>query len=160
MEDFEFIAYIAGSFNRKPELINYMHEFEADGCHCTSRWLKSAHEVDFQEDVDKLAYDGFGYQFACEDVDDIVRAEAVIFFSSANHASKGRGGRHTEFGIATALCRPLFIIGERECAFHSMTTNNLVFEDWDHFRMPRSIETVSTVIESYRASIRPGPFNG
>jgi hypothetical protein len=152
------IAYFAGSFNRKPELLEYLEQFEADGNHCTSRWLKGEHEVDFQEDRSKLNYGGYGFEFAQEDVDDITRCELVVFFSSANHESKGRGGRHTEFGIALALGRPLVIIGERECAFHSMTQDEWSYEDWSAFN--KDTENVNWLIESYRASIRPGQFNG
>lgn len=151
------VAYFAGSFNRKPELLEYLREFEAAGNYCTSRWLKNDHELDFQDDRSKLNYSGFGFTYALEDVDDIVKSECIIFFSSANHPSKGRGGRHTEFGIGLALGRPIFIIGERECAFHSMTRDELCFKDWDDFK---SSDYPMGVVTRYRDSRRPYQFNG
>jgi nucleoside 2-deoxyribosyltransferase len=152
------IAYFAGSFYRKPELLNYAHQFEAYGNFCTSRWLKTDHEVDFQDDRDNLTFGGYGYTFAQEDVDDIVRAELLVFFSSANHASKGRGGRHTEFGIALALEKPIIIIGDRECAFHSMTSNNWAYNDWDHFEGDG--DNLNVLIDAARLIRRPSQFNG
>lgn len=129
----ETIAYFAGSFYRKPELVVYMEQWQTIGNYCTSRWLRTDHEVDFQEEVDQLAYGSEGHQFALEDIDDILRAELLVFFSSANNASKGRGGRHTEFGIALGRSIPIVLIGEPECAFHATVPSALRFKDFDDF---------------------------
>ena len=129
----DIVAYMAGSFGRKPELVEYMKEWEAGGNFCTSRWLKNEHEVDFQQDADALEYGGYGQNFAIEDVDDIARAECVIFFSSADSTSKGRGGRHTEFGITLGMNKPIFLIGRPECAFHAMVRPECRFRDWENF---------------------------
>jgi hypothetical protein len=149
----QIIAYFAGSFGRKGELQTYRRWWEEAGNICTSRWLATDHEVDFQDDVDQLRYEGEGYNFAIEDVDDIRRSEAVVFFSSKNHESKGRGGRHTEFGICLGLELPVFLIGEPECAFHATVQPHRRFADWSDFA--NNYAAVATTVLNYREAIRP-----
>lgn len=139
--------YFAGSFKRRPELIACMKATEALGHHVTSRWLKTDHEVDVTTD-EELSPDGPAYQFACEDIEDIVEADAVIFFSSADHDAKGRGGRHVEFGIAWHMTKPIFIVGRRENAFHSLVPDERMFVDFESVMLGLSfIETVIDTVD-------------
>lgn len=124
--------YFAGSFNRKPELQEYIKELNEEGHTCTSTWLVQPHEADVSS-VTELAQDGPAFQFATEDIADILDADALVFFSSADHEAKGRGGRHTEFGIAWQAQKPIFLIGRRENAFHSLVPDERMFFDFRSF---------------------------
>lgn len=152
----DIIAYFAGAFGRKPELIEYMKEWHELGHFCSSAWLKNEHEVDFQDDLDALAYGGYGHQFALEDLDDIYRAECTVFFSSAGTDLKGKGGRHTEFGVNLGRSKPLILIGAAECAFHATVPDDLRFESWDEFIDDIKAEngTVQYHIGAYRTHMR------
>lgn len=124
--------YFAGSFKRRAELIGYMEELEAVGHVVTSRWLKSEHEVDVITDAE-LSPDGPAYRFAQEDIEDVQDADALVFFSSAGFEYKGRGGRHTEFGLAIGIHKPILFIGKRECAFHALVPDRNLFLDFRQF---------------------------
>lgn len=126
--------YFAGSFKRRAELIAYMQQLELMGHNVTSRWLKTEHEVDVVTD-DELSPSGPAFQFATEDIEDILLADAVVFFSSADHPAKGRGGRHTEFGISYSEHKAIFLIGRRENAFHSLVPDRNVFYDFRAFEL-------------------------
>jgi nucleoside 2-deoxyribosyltransferase len=127
--------YIAGSFPRKDALKAYAEELVLHGHECTSRWLVTAHEADVSKE-DELSPSGPGYVFAQEDIEDIDRADAMIFFSSSQDGQKfgnGRGGRHTEFGYALGTNVPIFLIGDRENAFHSRVPDHRKFYDFRSF---------------------------
>jgi len=132
--------YFAGSFSRWDELKQYMNELEAAGHKCTSRWLygtKEDHQVDVTTD-EELSPSGPAFQFAVEDLEDIDEADAVVFFSSRDSTSKGRGGRHTEFGYALGE-KPIFIIGRRECAFHALVPDVQKFHGFTDFMIALTI---------------------
>jgi hypothetical protein len=147
------ILYFAGSFSRKPELLVCMAEFEAQGHTCTSRWLKTDHEDDVTSD-DELAPGGPAEDFALEDIDDIGSAEGLLFFSSRDHEAKGRGGRHTEFGIALATQKPIFFIGRREQAFHALVPSFWMYDDFEQFI--GDLENVQDHIDEFKATWRFG----
>jgi len=139
--------YFAGSFNRKQELQKYMYKMHEQGHDVTSRWLKTDHEVDISE-KEELSPDGQATIFAREDIEDLCEADGVVFFSSADHVAKGRGGRHTEFGYALAIHRPIFLIGRRENAFHALIPERNVFKDFIAFMA--NIEYVTYGATAYR----------
>jgi nucleoside 2-deoxyribosyltransferase len=141
--------YTAASFYRKPEISAIARDIELAGHEVTARWLVTDHEVDFQEDVDALDPAGISTRFAIEDLEDIDRADALIFFSSAEHASKGRGGRHTEFGYALGQNKLIFIVGLRECAFHSLVPNVRVFRDTPKFMWALSDGTIERHVDDW-----------
>lgn len=124
--------YFAGSFKRQEELRADIVRLEVAGHQCTSRWLSGDHEVDVTTD-DDLSPQGPAYKFALEDIEDILNSDAIVFYSSADHDAKGRGGRHSEFGIAWALDKPIFLIGRRENAFHSLAPDVCKFHDFHSF---------------------------
>lgn len=126
--------YFAGSFKRRSELIRYMNELETAGHIVTSRWLKTEHEIDVTTE-EELSPSGPAYRFAMEDIQDIQNADALVFFSSAGFEYKGRGGRHTEFGLAIGINRPIFFIGKRECAFHALVPDRNKFLDFKQFML-------------------------
>lgn len=83
------------------------------GCTVTSRWIKGGHEISLDsEDPDNA-------RFAIEDYEDLMNADTVIHFADEPDAkTRGRGGRHIEFGIALATGKRLVHVGRRENVFH------------------------------------------
>lgn len=125
--------YFAASFNRIKEMCEYAALLEQAGWHtCTARWINGNHEIDVTTDDDLSPY-GSAWQFAVEDIEDIQRSDGMVFFSSRDNEHKGRGGRHTEFGIAYTLDLPIYFIGRRECAFHALVPNHNIFKTFDEF---------------------------
>jgi len=53
---------------------------------------------------------------AINDMDDIRSADGIIIYNPKSHNS--RGGFHTELGIALALEKRIFLLGERTNVFH------------------------------------------
>jgi nucleoside 2-deoxyribosyltransferase len=60
------------------------------------------------------------FSLASEDLQDLNRADALVLFTPAGR----RGGCEVEFGIALALGKTLFIIGEPVNLFHYRATHS------------------------------------
>lgn len=129
--------YFASSFARKPEIVEYAAQLVAKGHEVTSRWLFEDHEADVTQPGELNPDTGPGLQFANDDILDIQRSDAVVWFSSTTgdgqQLSKGRGGRHTEFGLSLAFMKPIYLIGERENAFHARVPNKRKFYSFRDF---------------------------
>jgi hypothetical protein len=55
------------------------------------------------------------------DLEDVRRASICLAFTEPREESKpGRGGRHTELGIALALGLHVMLVGPREHVFHCL----------------------------------------
>ena len=55
------------------------------------------------------------------DLEDVRAADLCLAFTeSADTSDRGRGGRHTEFGIALGLGRSVAIVGPVEHVFHRL----------------------------------------
>jgi len=123
--------YIAGAYGRKAEFRNYKTHLEMNGIKVTSTWL-SVEGVDIRTDEGLSPY-GPAATCAEEDIDDIKRAHGFLFFSSKDHDVKGQGGRHTEFGIALAHGKEIFLVGRREHVFHSLVPDVRVYGAYHEF---------------------------
>jgi hypothetical protein len=121
-------VYLAAQFERKEEMRKYRDELKELGITVTSRWI----EPNLQEevlDVNNLAQEWMrGAQYAISDFDDIRRSVTFIMFTNG----LGRGGHHTELGIALTMNRDVIIIGKRENVFHCLS-GITVFQDWETF---------------------------
>jgi hypothetical protein len=137
--------YFASSFARKPEIVRYAKALNGFGNEVTSRWLFTPHEADVTQEDELNPEVGPALQFAREDVQDIMEADAVVWFSSTTsdgqQLSKGRGGRHTEFGLALAFAKPIYLIGMRENAFHAFVPNKRIFYSFNSFILGRDYVT-------------------
>lgn len=124
--------YIAGAYGRKAEFVSYATHLKMNGIEVTASWLKQKEAVDvFDEET--LSPFGVGAGHALQDIADIKNAEGFLFFSSADHEIKGRGGRHTEFGIAWASAVQVFLIGRPEHVFHAMVRRERRFDTYHEF---------------------------
>ena len=112
-------AYLAAMYSKRDELRAYKILLEKVGIEVTSRWLTEKaplksnmgdHSTKFYKRTAKI------------DIEDIDKADILIFFSEDPLVGTKRGGRHVEFGYALANGLPIYVIGVRENVFHYMKT--------------------------------------
>jgi nucleoside 2-deoxyribosyltransferase len=108
--------YIAARYPRKEEMRKAAAKLTIAGHKITASWLDEAHALDVQ--LDEISPKDL-QRMAETDIRDILRADALVFFAEAPTATYPRGGRHVEFGVALALDKPIYVIGEvEENIFH------------------------------------------
>src|ERR1022692_562430 len=104
-------VYLAARYSRRDELREYKTRLEAEGIEVTSRWLEEKEPLDSQMGQHS---DEFYVMTATIDLDDIDKADLVLFFSEDPLVGWVRGGRHVEFGYALGTDKPIAIIGPKE----------------------------------------------
>ncbi len=110
-------VYFAACFSRREELRGYAAELREHGFVVTSRWLDSPAKLR----ADELRREGRGAEVARMDLEDVRGADVCIAFTeTVDTGERGRGGRHTELGIALGLGRLVLIVGPREHVFHCL----------------------------------------
>lgn len=67
------------------------------------------------------------------DLDDVRSASVCIAFTESPGQAQGRGGRHTELGIALAMGLRVILIGPREHVFHCLPDIEQ-FDTWEEAR--------------------------
>lgn len=108
-------VYLAARYSRHPEMREKADDLRAMGYVVEVAWILGDHEM-LEGEVN---YGGKAEGFAGDDVRDLVAADIVISFTEHPGAkSRGRGGRHVEFGMAAALGKRLVVVGPRENVFH------------------------------------------
>jgi len=127
-------AYLAAQYARRDELREHKAVLEPLGIEVTSRWLDEQEPLNSQMGEKT---DDWYVETATIDLEDVDRAEAVIFFSENPRVGIPRGGRHVEFGYALGTSKPIYVIGPKENVFHYI---DRVY----HF------ETLEQFIESYK----------
>ena len=119
-------VYLASRFARRDELRAIATELESEGLIVTSRWLESPTSVS----TDDLAPGGRGAELAVMDLEDLRRSDICVAFTEEHgHPRPGRGGRHTELGIAIGLGIDVVLVGPREHVFHALPSIRH-FHDW------------------------------
>jgi hypothetical protein len=128
--------YIAARFARRAQLTVVARELEAAGAELTSRWLTT---TPGPLESDQLDPDSLGGQMALMDLADVRSADVCIAFTESPGEAQGRGGRHTELGIAIALGRRIILVGPREHVFHCLPEIEQ-FDSWDAARGALGLE--------------------
>ena len=132
--------YLAARYSRHPEMRDYRDQLEAHGHQVTSRWI-DLHGGDLGQSIppERLNLDPEGCRrYAETDLMDIIESEMVISFTEGNGG--GKGGRHTEFGLAVAMHKITVIIGPREHVFHTLPSVGM-YANWQQFtRTTRILE--------------------
>lgn len=119
-------VYIASRFARRDEMRAIARELEAMGFEVTSRWLESTAGLSPTE----LEPGRLGAKLAAMDFEDLRRSQLCLAFTEhAEHPRPGRGGRHTELGIALGLGLKVVLVGPREHVFHALPAIQN-FPDW------------------------------
>lgn len=98
--------YLAARFPRIEEMRKYADELTEDGHEVTASWVYGGEEGLTFSDIALL------------DVSDVIKSDALVCFTEPYGSSNVGGGRHSEFGVALALRKKLYLVGEREQVFH------------------------------------------
>lgn len=123
-------VYLASRFARRDEMRRIAAELDRDGFVVTSRWLSSPLPL-AQSD---LTDEGRAGDLALMDLEDLRTADICIAFTEgSDNLAAGRGGRHTELGIAVALGQRVVLVGPREHVFHCLPGIEQ-FPDWQAAR--------------------------
>jgi len=109
--------YLAASYARREELLQYRKDLLRLGHVITSRWLDGKHEMDKPGEPPREP-DKEVARFAKEDFYDIEDATHFVTFTEPSGSVNVRGGRHVELGIALGLEKLIVAIGPKEHAFH------------------------------------------
>ena len=111
------ILYLAARYTRKDEIRAHAQHFIAEGHTISSTWFDEPHGGQAQlADVQDRTL----LEYAVRDLNEIIAADAFVFFSESEQTANRRGGRHVEFGYALALSMPIYVVGPRENLFHYM----------------------------------------
>jgi len=131
-------VYLAAQYPRRDELRGYKAVLEAAGIEVTSRWLDEQEPLNGNMTHREPSW----YSHTAHvDLDDVDRANIVVFFSEDPLVGVPRGGRHVEFGYALGKGKPVHVIGKyKENVFHYLKPP---FHVLHH-------ETVEGFIESYK----------
>jgi nucleoside 2-deoxyribosyltransferase len=111
-------VYLASRYSTKEQMRVYASELEKSGIEVTSRWLKETHPSNIGGLPADILSDEEISQIATIDLDDVRRADILVFFSVDPLVPVARGGRHVEFGYALGLGKPILVVGPRENIFH------------------------------------------
>lgn len=128
--------YLAARHSRREELCGYADELRKCGHEITARWLLGSHKlsgVALAVESASGSAPSRGAAFAREDLQDLMRADAVISFTEVPRSGHSRSGRHVEFGMAFAMHKRLIVIGPRENVFHCLSAVER-YESWEDFK--------------------------
>jgi hypothetical protein len=121
--------YLAARYSRNAEMRSIRDQLQDLGHEVTSRWIDQ-HGGNLLESIaaGKLNANPVEcYPYAEIDVADLMAADIVISFTSADGG--GKGGRHVEFGLALGLGKRVVLVGPRENVFHTLPAVEW-HEDW------------------------------
>ena len=132
-------AYLAAQYARRDELRSYRDKLEKIGIQVASRWLDEKEPLNSQMGQHTTE---FYIETATIDLEDVDKADIVIFFSENPLVGIPRGGRHVEFGYALAKNKPVHVVGPKENVFHYI-------DGVYHY------DNLDELIKSYQISINP-----
>lgn len=122
-------VYLAGTYARRLELLQYSREMEEIGCYrSTAQWLTGAYDPPPPWTPEKEYYENRQKAGECDFID-CSESQTVIAFTDPGGPSTTTGGHHTEIGIALGRRIPLYIVGRRVNVFHYLP-GILLFADW------------------------------
>ena len=139
-------AYIAGKYDRRDELRDVKEKIEKTiHLKITSRWLDETEPL--QSDMGDHSPEF--YKLTAEiDIQDVLEADMIIFFSEDPLEPFKRGGRHVEFGVALASQKAVVVIGPKENVFHYLQGVQH-YHSVDHF-----IQTYTESMQTILAQVK------
>jgi hypothetical protein len=118
--------YLCASYERRDELRGYRDQLEILGHEVTSRWLDETFPLKIKvDDLSQLE----ASLIARKDLVDVKRSDLLVAFTENPGTSRGRGGRHVEYGVAIAIGISRIIIGPRENIFCCLSDSRLDYFD-------------------------------
>ncbi len=122
--------YLAAQFARRDELRHYAAAIKNAGHECTSGWLDQDTPLDGKL-TNHTPTDNT--EFAHRDLEDIDRADVLLFFSEDPTVGVPRAARHVEFGYAMKAGKLLAVVGPRENVFHWLLSDRAFHSTFDNF---------------------------
>lgn len=107
--------YIAGRYSRRDEFREVAKQLIEMGHEVTSTWLQENEPLQSHMGDHSPAWYA---KTAQTDLDDIDRADAVLFYAEDPKVGTPRGGRHVEYGYALAKGKFIYVVGPEENIFH------------------------------------------
>lgn len=126
--------YLAARYSRNDEMRDVRDVLTALGHEVTSRWIDQHGGSLLESIVAERLNTGPAEcsKYAEIDVADLMAADTVISFTSAEGG--GKGGRHVELGLALGLAKRVIICGPRENVFHTLPAVEW-YPDWQRLVM-------------------------
>jgi nucleoside 2-deoxyribosyltransferase len=140
--------YLAARYSRHPEMQAVRDVLQSLGHQVTSRWIDchtaitGDHSKSFTPEILNERPDECAV-VALHDLEDLVAADAIIFFSEGG--APGKGGRFVEWGYAYALGKRMILVGDRENVFHTLPWVEH-YPNWPRLVMALGQEWADTVI--------------
>ena len=108
------LVYLAAAYPRRDELKSAASLLREAGFTVTSRWLKEdlPLNVKLGDCSPKICE-----TFAIVDLEDIEKANTLLFFSENPNVGVPRGSRHVEFGFALGRGKRVCVLGGHENVF-------------------------------------------
>lgn len=112
--------YLAASYSRREEILEFKNVIEQIGHTVTSRWILEHRDAYTSHEMRECAK---------EDIEDIVTADMLIAFTESSSHTNRRGGRHTELGVALGLSMPIIRVGpEEENIFYTLADKRFFYK--------------------------------
>ena len=106
--------YLAARYSRRNEMRSLAATLRCNGFAVTSRWLTEDEPLDHKlGDQTPMFYT----ETARIDLEDIDKADTILFFAEDPLVGTPRGGRHVEFGYALGTGKRMVCIGGHENIF-------------------------------------------
>lgn len=111
--------FLSSRYSRRDELRLLRLDLQRLGYTVVSRWLDTEWNETERESrlYSSAAPPEYRQQYAVTDLADVVACDCLIAFTEPPR-SKGRGGRHVEYGAALALAKRILVVGYHENLFH------------------------------------------
>jgi hypothetical protein len=97
--------YLAARFTRIDEMRGYADELKEDGHEITASWVYGGEEGLTFSDIASL------------DIADVLRCDTLVKFTEPYGTPVPGGGRHSEWGVALATKKALYLVGPKEQVF-------------------------------------------
>ena len=100
-------VYLASSYSRREELIEYRGMLNRAGVVVTSTWLDGEENKD---EASRISY-------ARQDLADVDKADMLILFTESRDTPMLRGGKMVEAGYAIGRNKTVIVVGPAQCIF-------------------------------------------
>lgn len=107
-------VYVAARYDDMKKAEEIKEALQSRGFITTSRW-----STGYQEEKKKMS-EAYKRWCAMADLEDLDKADIIVFYSPKKWSRIGSGGRHWEVGYAWGHGKRIYILGSRCNIFHSL----------------------------------------
>lgn len=121
-------VYLASNYHSHPVMRDIRDRLSEYGIEVTSRWIEGNHENLVEMVQKKGTYEKVNIssdpneskRFAEEDLEDIDKAQILVFFSEDINPQRNRGGKHVEYGYALGKGKWVILVGSVKNVFQNI----------------------------------------